>query len=239
MKKEQIVDFLYEEMSEQEKSDMLGSLESNTQLSQKIAELQDVRSFLQTSKDVPVIAEVPLPSSKPSRSIFQSRWWAIAASLLVLLVAGKLLDVRVTWDDQQFTMGFGKYTEETQGQLATQQQLATLQATLVSLEERLAAQKEVVPIQAATTETIDDATYQRLLTSLQQTIRNENQTLKQNLAEQIQSEQNAHVEGLLSNVMDYWDAQRREDLKMINDGIMNLAGALNVPTNDLAQNVNY
>lgn len=239
MKKEQIVDFLYEEMSEQEKIDMLSSLESNTQLSQKIAELQDVRSFLQTSKDIPVLTEVPVPTPKPSRSIFRSRWWAIAASLLVLLVAGKLLDIRLTWDERQLSMGFGEYKDRSVSQLETQQQLATLQATLVSLQERLDAQEEVVPVQKEANDSIDNETYERLLASLQQTIRNENQTLKQNLAEQIQSEQNAHVENLLSNVMDYWDAQRREDLKMINDGIMNLAGALNVPTNDLAQNVNY
>ena len=239
MKKEQIVDFLYKEMSDRERMDMVSSLKSNAQLSQKIAELENVRSFLQTSNDVSVQAEAPISTPKPSKSIFRSRWWAIAASLLVLLVAGKLLDVRVTWDERQLTMGYGEHQEGMESELATQQQLATLQATLVSLQERLDAQEEVVPVQTASNQTIDDETYQRLLVSLQQTIRNENQTLKQNLAEQIQSEQNAHVESLLSNVMDYWDAQRREDLKMINDGILNLAGALNVPTNDLAQNVNY
>ncbi len=239
MKKEQIVDFLYEEMSDQERIDMLSSLESNTQLSQKIAELEDVRSFLQTSKDVTVQAEVPIPTPKRSRSILHTRWWAIAASLLLLLVAGKLLDVRVTWDERQFSMGYGEEQEDAGGQLAMQQQLATLQTALASLQEKLDAQEAIAPVQTVDTESIDDKTYQKLLASLQQTIRNENLTLKQNLAEQIQSEQNAHVESLLSNVMDYWDAQRREDLKMINDGILNLAGALNVPTNDLAQNVNY
>lgn len=238
MKKEQIVDFLYKEMSDHERMDMVSSLKSNAQLSQKIADLENVRSFLQTSSDVSVQAEAPISTPKPSKSIFRSRWWAIAASLLVLLVAGKLLDVRITWDERQFTMGYGAHQEGIESELATQQ-LATLQATLVSLQERLDAQEEVAPAQTASNQTIDDETYQRLLVSLQQTIRNENQTLKQNLAEQIQSEQNAHVESLLSNVMDYWDAQRREDLKMINDGILNLAGALNVPTNDLAQNVNY
>ena len=86
---------------------------------------------------------------------------------------------------------------------------------------------------------MDASSYEKILSSLQQTIHEENQSLKQDISEQLQSEQNAHIESLLSNVMEYWDAQRREDLKTINDGLINLAGALSVPASDLAQNVNY
>ena len=96
MNKEKLINYLYQEMSPSEKS----SVEHNKEMMKEVNELASVRTFLRSDADVkPNAAPIFI---KPKRRIVISKWWAMAASLALLLAAGKVFDVRVEKKPNQF-----------------------------------------------------------------------------------------------------------------------------------------
>ena len=104
---EQLLEYLYGEMDEKQRIIFKESLQSDESLQQELSELEMVRKFLDHRTD---------EKMEPARIVVQrptvvrpiSKWWLVAASLLVLLIAGKLLELNISWQDNQMTIAFGE-----------------------------------------------------------------------------------------------------------------------------------
>ena len=100
------MDYLYGEMSPQERAKFEAEMEKNDQLREEVQSLKGVRSFLKEHQDE-AIPSTTMVVENPPRIIKLSKWWAIAAALLLLLAVGKIMDFRVAVGDGQLVMGFG------------------------------------------------------------------------------------------------------------------------------------
>ncbi len=105
MNKEKLMDYLYDEMSKTAKEEYHVELTKSGELEQ-LKSLESLRSMLSKSQDVD--PGPPPALLAPQKKIHLSKWWAMAASLLVLLIAGKLLGIQMIVDNHQFSLSYGQ-----------------------------------------------------------------------------------------------------------------------------------
>jgi len=222
MDNNKIMDYLYGEMSESDQIQFEKEMDRNEALRKEVQSLKEVRSFLQEHK------EEAIPSStvvieNPSRVFRISKWWAVAASLLLLLMAGKILDFRVTAGDGQLVMGFGPLEENK----IVQPQEPEL--TVEQLEEILAELKSEIKTELNKQGTLIAQSDQKItdqkaeMNRWMKEVRTDQAQFAEAFWNEYDRDKNAFTTRLVNDFIDYNETQRREDLDMINKGFSDLA----------------
>ncbi len=229
-----MMDYLYGEMSPSEREAYKSELDRSED-GQELAAMGAVRKFMAQSKDVdpgpaPVLV---LPAKR--RAI--GRWWAVAATLLMLLVAGRLLGIQVKMDQRQFTMSFGPTEQVNPATMPSQDNYQAVLAAVASLRSEMNEKMDRLERpQLAQLATQDQL--QALQTSLARSMNTQNSDLFYQVSDQLQRDQEAYTRSMIDELVQYLETQRREDLQLVNDGLQNLVQAIQLNSDDLAQFVN-
>lgn len=236
MNRDRILEYLYDEMNPSSKREFETELLNNPKLKKELEELTQVRTFLAQSQDQrPQPLELVVNPVRTTRRI--SRWWAIAASLLMLIVAGKTFDFRVQTQGSNLVVGFGPYTASEELKSNEQQeQYAKLRSAINDLQKQVSAY--AIPSDDATVAPVSLSENQKLAGWIVSAMKQEQSNLESRLANKILEDQQIYMQGVAQNLMNYWNEQRKNDLQMINSGMQQLVQALQLPPQDLAQFVN-
>ncbi len=229
------IDYLYGEMTEEETRNFEEEIGGNSSAKDELDSFRRVRFLLHQQEDVP-------PTGNPvvvvKRSAIWSKWMGIAASLLVLLVAGKLLNVQASAGQGSFHLSFGESTpsQEVSPQLLAKldQQRQEWQTGLASLRYDL--DQAVVNLQSKPSDQPRTrfAEYQFVESALHD-LQGQNQKMADDLIENLRREQNENTQVLVDNLLRYWDEQRKADLQLVNDGLQNLAESIQLSSDTYAQ----
>lgn len=237
MNKARILDYLYGEMSAVEQKNFEAQLQQDSVLRKEVEELRQVRTFLAGSVD-----EVPEPITlminTPPKVKKLSRWWAIAASLLILVVGAKLLNFRVESNASHLVMGFGPMNlAQPTTSPDLQKQYVQLEKAINKLQTQLTGY-DLIPPDNETVQPVTLSENQKLAGWIVKTIREEQSGLENRLANKILEDQQMYIQGVAQDMMQYWNEQRKTDMQAINNGMQQLVQLLQLPPQDLAQFVN-
>lgn len=195
-----LMDYLYDEMSDEQKKKFEKELEKNPELKKELDELQSNRELIQAvPMETPSHKLVMMapgenqktgPKDTSNKNILKRfpgliTVLAAAACLLMILVGAAFTDLNIGQTEQGFYLTFG---------------------------EPPAPQSE--PAQQGLSE-------QEVRDMLDQ-IRQENSLLLASMIEQVQEQQNQQLEEAINVLTDYYDQQRRQDLRLISEGIAEL-----------------
>ena len=232
MNKERLIEYVYQEMSASERKDF-EALPENVQTARQLSE---IRAFLRSDKD-----EQPGGQPifiKPRRRIIFSKWWAIAAGMLMLLFAGRLLDVRIEKADQSFTFSYGGYEKAQPAVQANYDDvLASMASLRYDLNKRIDGLHQNAVYQANQRSTSpNDQTAS--VNALKRILARENSTFAEELTQQLKSSQQAYTLEVVNTLLDYWDGQRKQDLEVVNTNLQNLAQTIQLNSDEFAQFTN-
>jgi hypothetical protein len=112
-----LISWLYGELDEAERTKVETYFQENPEELKKVRQLGDVKDIMGSMRDKEVIAPPIIMDDKGGRvvSFWRSNSFrtvaTIAASFLLLLIAAKLLDVQVTYGDNELKISFNKKAE--------------------------------------------------------------------------------------------------------------------------------
>lgn len=199
-KKELLIDYIFNEMTDQQRSKFEKQLEVDPELRKELEELQSTRKLLQ---NVPI--ETPsykLVMMAPNRNQNEdpkkssntnllkkypglTTVLAVAACLLIILMSAAFVDLNIGQTEQGFYLTFGE--------------APTLKTEPVQ--------------QGMSKEEVRDMIDQ---------IRQENSFLLASMIEQVHEQQNEQLEEAINVLTDYYDQRRQQDLRLISQGIAQL-----------------
>jgi hypothetical protein len=238
MNKEKLLDYLYDEMTEPEKSAFENELVQDSALKKELEEMQMVRGYLKRSQDE-ISAPVKLVINRPKVRYLRSRWWTIAASLLVLLIAGKLMNLRISLSDQQLLLSYGPVQSENTAPGELMESHADLVRTVNQLKEQIAIYGQ--SMEAITVREPANQAHQpdnEILVSMLRNSLAEQKGLENRVAGKILEDQQKYIQAVAQDLIRYWDEQRKNDLRIINEGMQNLVQSIQYGQEDLTQFVN-
>lgn len=229
--------YLYDELSGEEKAKVEKYLQENPAAMNELESFQHVRKMLSTVSDKEVIAPPIVVEDSKQRYFWNAPYFktisAIAASLLLLMVAGKAMDMQVNYSDQELKLSFGKpqkstkqipaglTAEEVQSMInsSMEQNNQFVQASLNETQKELSASisknlsinssKINGLVQQASRASQDDL--RRFVASLQ----DQNQQVVKDYFQLTTADQQKYIEGLLVDFSKYLQQQRTNDLQAI------------------------
>ncbi|MBX2816369.1 MAG: hypothetical protein KTR24_10235 [Saprospiraceae bacterium] len=236
MDSSKLIDYLYGEMAPEETEAFESRLRKDKELADKLSALRSVQEHLREDIDLEPPANVQIVPLRSKRAI-SKHWWAAAASLLVLLIAGKALDLNLHLDSKQLTIAFGK--DESVKPLDRQEVLQLLEeefdAQQLYVDQRLHElnNKILMPAESYPSPNAIEtqfASYERQLNSMQEDIRKDQLTRYNQFLDRMDRDQRSYSRELMQDIFEYVEAQRQQDLRAINEGFKTISRALQ--TND-------
>jgi hypothetical protein len=239
--------YLYGELEGAEKERLDKYILENAEARQELERFQGLRHLLSSAEDKEVIAppvfvDADLDNKYDSRQ--RSFWSApylktvvgIAASLLIIMVVGKLTGTRVIVSDQSFTLAFGPPETVTQPQQETtavlsQEQVQEMinqsltsnnQAVQAGLQETQKQLDASIKKSLATSSGKIDQLVREASTASQQQIRQfvdgirtENMQQVKDYFQMTSTDQKKYIENLLVDFAQYLQQQRNNDLQLV------------------------
>lgn len=228
------IDYLYGEMTDEETQTFEAEITGDNSAKDELDSFRRVRFLLHQHEDVqPTGSPVVVVKRYPK----WSKWMGIAASLLVLLVAGKLLNVQASAGQGSLHLSFGEpiTSQEVSPQLLAKldQQRQEWQTGLASLRYDL--DQAVVNLQSRPAVPKTRFAEYQFVESALHDLQGQNQKMADDLIENLRREQNENTQVLVDNLLRYWDEQRKADLQLVNDGLQNLAESIQLSSDTYAQ----
>jgi len=212
-------------------------LETHPEMKAQILQLMDVREMLGKVEDKEVIAPPIFMDDSPHK---QSIWFngylktamSIAASLLLLLVAAKLLDTEITYSQSELKISFGVKAEQPVQQIQTlssEQVQQMINSSLVKNNEVIAAEftdnqkklnQAIRNNLDLSSKKIDGLMKSASLASQDQvrafvaSLQNENVKTMREYMQLSSTEQNKYMESLLVDFTKYLNEQRNQDIQL-------------------------
>ncbi len=235
MNKERIINYLYGEMTPEEERIFAQEMKKNRALAHEVKALQQMRKTLRKDQDTdPVVQPIILPQK--TRRIHLSKWWAIAASLLALMVVGKLLGLQYETTTNGFAIHYGNTPDVEKIKVEQGISEEALQLHLANLNDQFTAQIEALTTtmsQQTTEENITKRDLNLMAFNLQSEIKNTTQSSMQ----QLQADQENQMESIIDELVAYIDVQRQQDLQVINASLNNLALMIQASNEQIPQYV--
>jgi hypothetical protein len=230
--------YLYGELEGKEKEMVEQYLLENAEARLELEKLKQLRHALSNVKDKEVIAPpIFVGDSRPS-FIWNAPYFktiiSIAASLLIIMLAGKFSGLQIGYTDNELRISFGKQSEpvtntpvETLSSGEVQQMInATLQQNNIAMQETWAETQRkldasIVKNLASNSTKIDNLVKESSAASQQQirdfvaTMQAENAEVVKSYFQLSSSEQKQYVESLLVDFAKYLQQQRNDDLQVV------------------------
>jgi hypothetical protein len=232
--------YLYDELSGEEKVLVEKYLLENPTAVKELESLQHLRKMLSTISDKEVIAPPIVVEDNNQRFFWNAPYFktisAIAASLLLLMVAGNVMDVQVNYSGNEVSMSFGKPTVDKIVEQPLQQSLSAaqvqsminnsmqqnnqlVQASLNESQQKLDASisKNLAMNSAKINNLVQQASRasQDEIRQFVAGLQNQNQQLVKDYFQLSASDQQKYIEGLLIDFAKYLQQQRNNDLETL------------------------
>jgi hypothetical protein len=241
-----LMTYLYGELENTEREKVERYLFENPQGKIELEKLQQVRHIMGKVRDKEVIAPPIVIDGHVNRFNWNSPYlktvFAIAASLLLIMVIGNLTNTNISFGDRQLKISFGKVQEDQQplaipdGLTATEVQ-HMINSSLSENNESLKVswnetqEKLDASIRHNLTQNsnkIDNLVKQASLASQDQikdflsTAQTENMRLVKDYFQLTSGEQKKYIEDLLVDFAQYLQQQRTDDLKVVQSRLNNI-----------------
>lgn len=230
--------YLYGELQGDEKRSVEKYLSENPQAMTELQGMMDVRKILSVIEDKEVIAPPIVMEDSRQRFLWNTPYLktviSIAASIMLLLVAGKILDLRISFEGNSAQISFGAPAAKTdnpvqQGLTAQQVQDMINQSVQnnnqvvqaswsesqkkidASIRQNMAMNSEKFNELVKKASTASEAQISGYVASL----KNENQQMVKDYFKLTTSEQQKYIESLLVDFAKYMNQQRTSDLEAI------------------------
>lgn len=229
-----LIAYLYDELNEKEKSKVEDYFLKHPGELKKLQELNDVRAIISHVQDKEVIAPPVFVDDSGTRSLWQSAYFkmslGIAASILFLLVAGKILGPDISYSKGELRISFGNKNEQQlvpTNTLTEEKVKAMISNSLASNNELIQkSSKEDQQKMLQTLAEMNSKKMDALTTTASQASREQVQTFVASLQEQnlkmlkdyfqlSSTEQKKYMEGLLTDFSSYLQEQRKQDLQLV------------------------
>jgi hypothetical protein len=238
--------YLYDELNPDEKLLVEKYLSENPDARKELEQLQHLRRLMTAVEDKEVIAPPIVVEGNNQRFFWNAPYvktiMGLAASLLLLMVAGKLLDVEVNFSNRALHIGFGETVEAKPAQL----QQAGLSAAEVQAMINTSMEKNTDAMTASINETQQklDESISRNLNKNSATIKalvqqaslasqdevrryvagmqNQNQQAVKDYFQLTTNEQQKYIESLLVDFSKYMQQQRNNDLQVLQTRLQNV-----------------
>jgi hypothetical protein len=234
--------YLYGELEGAEKERIDQYLLDNTEARGEYLKFQNLRKLMSSVEDKEVIAPPIFIDSTRQSFLWNAPYFklvvSIAASLLLILLAGKLTDTRMSFSNNEFKMSFGDVPvdkksveeEKTESRLSAQevQQMidaaltvnnSTVQAKLKESQQKLDA--SIRKNLAVNSAKIDDLVRQAASASEAQiaqyiaTAQSQNMQQVKDYFQLTSGEQKQYIEDILVDFSEYLQQQRNNDLQLV------------------------
>ena len=216
--KTQLIDYLYNEMSAEEKIAFEIKLKADPALKRELDELQGVRQVIQAEREVVMPVQTIQPMRKKKNGVHPMvlNLLAIAASLALLMIVGSLSNFHVQKRDGQFVLGFG--TNHSIEQPTTNPNFETMVGSQINQlrndMELLISQK----MEPASYLSQEPPQIQPALSDFKNELTSSQREWTRSLLQQYQQRQDQNVEKLINELLHYWDSQRQVDRQFVNQG---------------------
>jgi hypothetical protein len=231
--------YLYGELEGAEKEKMEQYLLSDPHARKELEQYQQLRKMMGTVEDKEVIAPPIVVGDNRQRFMWNTpavRMVAsIAASLLIIILVGKLTGTQISMSDNEFRLSFGDAPKSEVVQPATQglsamevqnmineslnQNNIAMQASWKETQQKLDA--SIRSNLASNSGKIDKLVKEASNASQEQirqfvsTLQNENTEVVKNYFQLSSTEQKKYIEGLLVDFAKYLQQQRNDDLQLV------------------------
>lgn len=245
--------YLYGELEGQEKERMEQYLLENAEARKELENFQKLRHMMSTVEDKEVIAPPIVIGESNQRFLWNAPYVkliaSIAASLLLIMLVGRLTDTQVSFGNREFKISFGgnnntpQVIEEKQPLLTADQvqQMIntsltannnTMEASLKESQDKLQAS---IRHNLATNSTKINELMQQASLASQEQVRQYVAGLQANNTQSIrdyfalsQTEQKKYVEGLLVDFAQYLQQQRTNDLQLVQTQLQSIEQNTNI-----------
>ena len=233
-----LISYLYGELSADEASKVQSYLEANPEVLKKLQSLGLTKNMLGQVQDKEVIAPPIFMDDTTNVSFWQHSYFktvmSIAASLLFIMIAGKLLGTEINYTEGELKISFGGKKE----QPAQMMQPSITEAKVQDMiQSSLAKNNEVITTHwtedqkrlsqsisynltqnskkiDALMKTASDAS-QEQVRGFVASLQNDNLKLMKDYFQLSAADQKKYTEGLLVDFSEYLKEQRRQDLMML------------------------
>lgn len=244
---QELMAYLYGELEGAEKEAIEKYLLENADARAELEKLKALRSLMANVKDKEVIAPPLFLGDNQRKGLLDTPYirtiLSIAASLLFLILVGRLVDLRIGWTDNALSIGFGPPPTPVQHSVASTPTLT--QAEVEEMIKNALAQNNVT-LQTNWEETqrtldksisrnldVNSAKIDRLVkessAASQEQIREyvsgmqtENMKLVKSYFQLSSTEQKQYIEGLLVDFSKYLQQQRNDDLQIVQTQLKSL-----------------
>lgn len=231
--------YLYGELEGEEKAKFEQYLQQNPQAREELGNFQVLRKVMGTVADKEVIAPPIFVNDSKASIMWHSPYLktivSIAASLLLLMVVGKVLDMHINYTDNELKIAFGErrpvaVVKETPASLTAEQvqQMITaslqnnntaMQLSLKESQQKLDAsiQKNLASNSSNINQLVRDAS-QASKNEIQQYVANmqsENVKLVKDYFQLTSTDQKKYIEDLLVDFAKYMKQQQNNDLQVV------------------------
>jgi hypothetical protein len=245
----ELITYLYDEMSTEERHQFEIAMDNNPELRKEFEELQEMRKGLAQIQDKEVMEPFFLWGKNDTTAswaaMFRRRSLlmfkpiiAVAASLVIVLLAGYLTNFSITYQDQSLYIGFNKPEGNQEGISYTQEEVAALinqeiaknntyifsklTETENNLNTRFAhleSSKEMIgtPYQIPS-----DVVTQKELNVFLSNIKSNNLKVLQTYLQTSSAQQQDYFQAVLTEFSNYMENQREEDLRLIRRSLVDL-----------------
>jgi molecular chaperone DnaK (HSP70) len=237
--------YLYGELQGEEKKSVEKFLAENPEAMRGLQGMMDVRKILSVIEDKEVIAPPIVMEDSKQRYFWNAPYLktviSVAASLMLLLVAGKVLDLRINYENNTAQISFGEPVTKTidpvQPGLTAQQVQDMINNSVQNNNQIVQAswsesQKKIDASirknMAMNSQKFNDLVKEASKASEAQisgyvaSLKNENQQLVKDYFKLTTNEQQKYIENLLVDFAKYMNQQRTSDLEAIQMRMVNM-----------------
>lgn len=237
--------YLYDELQGEEKKSIEKYLNENPDAMKELQRMMDVRKILSVIDDKEVIAPPIVLEDSKQRYFWNAPYLktviGIAASLMLLLVAGKVLDLRISIVDNVALVSFGEpvvkkvetvpaglTAQEVQDMInnSVQSNNQIVQANWSESQQQIDAsiRKNMAMNSAKYNDLVKEASKasEAQISGYVASLKNENQQLVKDYFKLTTNEQQKYIENLLVDFAKYMNQQRTSDLEAIQFRMVNM-----------------
>src|SRR5579871_2178499 len=229
-----LLSYLYGELSDKEAEKLEAYFKLHPEELSKLQGFGDVREIMSHAQDKEVIAPPIFFDNDGTRSLWKSSYFkvslSIAASILFLLIAGKLLGPDISYSNGELRISFGRKMEQPAtpaGTLTEEKVNELISSSLAKNNETIAAtreedQKRIVQTLAdfsskkmdALTKVASQASEEQVR-SFVSSMQEQNLKLMKDYFQLSAADQKKYMESLLTDFSGYLQEQRKQDLQYV------------------------
>lgn len=228
-----LMSYLYGELSDKEKEKVEQYFREHPEERAELKALSDARDIISSLDDKEVIAPPVLMDERPVRSLWETSYFrfsaSMAATLLLVMVAARLLGTEVSYSDGEFRITMGKRHEVSpagltadvvQGMINTSLERNNEAMTTNIAEQQRKLDESIRQRMDMTSRKMNDLLKTTALASEEQVrafvggLQDDNLRLMKDYLQLSNQEQRKYVESLLVDFSKYLQEQRNQDLNL-------------------------